>query len=186
MANPQHPIAKRFPMTLADRFARVQRQVQEPILSDELEAFKALSFEDQCHSVVTFGKSHVGKKFLEVWHQEPSWLQWVLKTYEGSTKLDHLKLFHFVQVMLEQEERGLTPKIDPKSNARPKAKAKSSCRLPHPEVPVETHLTTEEDEEPWDITSHQPIQHEEIEALQTRMLNVENTLIEILTLLRPK
>ena len=51
---------------------------------------------------------------------------------------------------------------------------------------METHLTTEEDEELWDITSHQPIQHEEIEALQTRMLNVENALTEILTLLRPK
>ena len=72
------------------------------------------------------------------------------------------------------------------SEGGPKAKAKSSCRLPHPEVPMETHLTTEEDEEPWDITSHQPIRHAEIEALQTRMLNVENALTEILTLLRPK
>jgi hypothetical protein len=159
-------------MTLAERFARVQKQVQEPVLSDELEKFKALSFKDQCHSVVTFGKSHVGKKFLEVWHQEPRWLQWVLKTYEGSSKLDHLKLFHFVQVMLEQEESGLTPQIDPKNNAKPKAKAKSSCRLPNPEIPVENFLPTEVDEELWDITSHQPALHEEIEAVQTRMLNV--------------
>jgi hypothetical protein len=173
-------------MTLAERFARVQKQVQEPVLSDELETFKALSFEDQCNSVVTFGKSHVGKKFLEIWHQEPRWLQWVLKTFEGSTKLDHLKLFHFVQVMLEQEESGMNPKIDPKCNAKPKAKAKSSSRLPYPEIPVENLISTEEDEELWDITSHQPAQHEEIEALQTRMLNVENALTEILTLLRPK
>lgn len=172
-------------MTLAERFARVQQKTQEPSRLSELEEFKALSFDEQCNTEVTFGKTHSGKKFLHVWHQEPRWLQWVLKTYEGSQKLDHLKLFHFVQVMLEQEEKGLTPKTTI-AKSKPKAMAKSSNQLPEPEVPAEILLQVpDDDEELWDLADSHQAQDETIDALQARMLNLENAVTEILTLLRP-
>ena len=130
-------------MTLAERFARVQL-AQDLTLSNELEVFKALPFADQCQTAVAFGKAHLGKKFLDVWHQEPRWLQWVLKNYEDSKKVEHLKLFHFVQVMLEQEETGIMPKpVNKGSQAIPKAKAKgkSSHHMPETENHAETvHL----------------------------------------------
>ena len=175
-------------MTLAERFARVQ-QAQEPAPNSELEVFKALPFEEQCHTAVAFGKAHLGKKFLDVWHQELRWLQWVLKNYEDSKKVEHLKLFHFVQVMLEQEETGNPTKPVHKgyqASPKPKAKGQSSHHMPevgnHAEV---IHHVPEEDEELWDITSNHQVQGEAIEALQARMLHVENALTEILTLLRP-
>ena len=175
-------------MTLPERFARIQ-QAQDPTLSNELEVFKALSFEDQCHTAVAFGKAHLGKKFLDVWHQEPRWLQWVLKNYEDSKRVEHLKLFHFVQVMLEQEETGSMPKPVNKgyqASPKPKAKGKSSHHMPETENHAEAiHHVTEEDKELWDITSNHQVQGEVIEALQARMLHVENALTEILTLLRP-
>ena len=175
-------------MTLAERFARVQL-AQDLTLNNELEVFKALPFADQCQTAVAFGKAHLGKKFLDVWHQEPRWLQWVLKNYEDSKKVEHLKLFHFVQVMLEQEETGIMPKpVNKGSQAIPKAKAKgkSSHHMPETENHAEmVHHVPEEDEELWDITSNHQVQGEVIEALQARMLHVENALTEILTLLRP-
>ena len=71
---------------------------------DPLAEFKAMPFEMMCNHQVDFGKAHLGKLYLNVWHQEQSWVRWVVKTYEGSMNLEPQKFMVFVELMVDMEE----------------------------------------------------------------------------------
>ncbi|CAL1136285.1 unnamed protein product [Cladocopium goreaui] len=188
-----HPI--RVPtakMSLADRFDRVLERSQTYAQGDSLEEFKSLSFEEKCQQTVTFGKTHVGKTYLEMYHNEPKWMKWFLRTYETSQKLDHLKLRHFVQIMVEQEEKGETPPTmtltEPslqmpmfaRAKARPRDQA--SSHRPHEEMTL--HQEMEPDADEWSLASMNPESNEMITALQARMGHMENAMTEILNHIR--
>lgn len=179
-------------MSLADRFERVLERSQTYVQGDRLEEFKSLNFDEKCHHTVTFGKTHVGRSYLDMYHNEPQWMKWFLRTYDSSQKLEHQKLRHFVQIMVEQEERGETPSVlgmpEPAMQMPmiAKAKARPRDRAPSPSTRAESaqHQVTPQDLDEWSMALMAPESHEMITALQTRMGRMENALTEILNHVR--
>ncbi|CAL1156393.1 unnamed protein product [Cladocopium goreaui] len=164
-----------------------------------IEAFQQLSLAEMAETRVTFGRTHVGKTYEELWNQEKGWIKWFCKTYQDSTKEEHRKLLIYVERKVERLElehelptleapavqQGI---VRPRSEAMPKAKSASTP--PTETVTVDDTNISEEIWEPWDVTlpmdgAEMISQQENIGALQVRVLNIENALTEILTLIRP-
>jgi len=181
-------------MSLSSRIDRVLQGNPEGI-----EAFQQLSLAEMAETRVTFGRTHVGKTYEELWNQEKGWIKWFCKTYQDSTKEEHRKLLIYVEgkvecLELEHELPTLeTPTVQqgivrPRSKAMPKAKSASTP--PTETETVDDTNISEEIWEPWDVTlpmngAEMISQQENIGALQVRVLNIENALTEILTLIRP-
>eukprot|EP00435_Cladocopium_sp_Y103_P011404 s6082_g3.t1 len=181
------------PMSLSKRLC----ELRTGAYADPMEEFKQLPFETLCHMKVDFGKAHAGKSYLEMWHQEPGWVKWVVKTYEGSGKIEHKKFLWFVELMVGMEEKGMTPSAVLEEHTRvatqmPVAKAKARFQ----NVPRASHEAMAEmaaqdalaemgetEAEEW-INMVGDSQNEVIDALQARMLNVEGALTEILQHIR--
>eukprot|EP00435_Cladocopium_sp_Y103_P070766 s168_g36.t1 len=158
--------------------------------ADQLAEFRALPWDAMCNQKVDFGKAHMGKSYLTVWHSEPAWVRWVVKTYEGSQKVEHQKFMAFVELMVEMEEKGATPtSINAASAATEqqpilaKAKAKSRSRPVQEDLLV--HLD-EADVEEWMEMPEGPSDNnaEMINALQARMGFLENAMTEVLNHIR--
>ena len=180
-----HPASTPAIMSLADRLSRVQTTFGE----DGLESFKRKSLEEMHAEPITFGRAHLGKTFLEVWTNEPRWLKWFLKTYESSSKTDHLRLIHYCSVMIERIElEASLPEMEPEQmpvvpKAKPKPKARPATQIGSMEPPAEFPRSDEEDLESWGAVP--PIETDEnISALQQRMLHMENAMTEVLSHLR--
>ena len=92
-------------MSLSERIASPKTGTY----GDPLAEFKELSLDDVCNQKADFGKAHLGKNYLSVWHQAPSWVGWMVKTYEGSQKIEHRKFLVFVEMMVQMEENRVTP-----------------------------------------------------------------------------
>ena len=134
---------------------------------------------------MSFGKTHVGKTYMEVWTSSPEWSKWFLQHYESSKKLSHRKMIRFIKLMIEETEthgEGVQQSpVPPASHAtpkvmmtRPKAKAMPmTSSHPGESTAVET---------PWVPSEEQS----EIHALQARMGNLENALHQILQHLVPE
>eukprot|EP00435_Cladocopium_sp_Y103_P019157 s1780_g4.t1 len=169
--------------------------------ADPMEEFRQMAFQDLCHQKVDFGRAHAGKSYLQVWHQEPSWVKWIVKTYEGSDKLEHKKFLWFIELMVGMEEKGMTPSaiLEEHTRARAqmpiptmtKAKAKGQAR-PSQELMVSMQAAEAEAEaaeietEEWInmASMASDAQTEVIDALQARMLNLEGAMTEILQHIR--
>ncbi|CAL1168143.1 unnamed protein product [Cladocopium goreaui] len=54
---------------------------------------------------MSFGKTHVGKTYMEVWMSSPEWTKWFLQHYESSKKLSHRKMIRFIKLMIEETAR---------------------------------------------------------------------------------
>ncbi|CAL1160047.1 unnamed protein product [Cladocopium goreaui] len=187
-----HNRVTRTTMSLADRFERALERSQTYAHGNSLEEFKSLTFEEKCQQTVAFGKTHVGRTFLDMYLNEPKWMKWFLKTYDSSQKMDHQKLRHFVQIMVEQEERGETPPtmcIQEPSLQMPmiaKAKARPRDRVPSPSMTEEMaqHHMMHQKADEWSLASMAPESNEMITALQARMGHMENAMTEILNHIR--
>ena len=97
-------------MSLSKRLA----ELRTGTYADPMAEFRQLPFEEMCNQKVDFGRAHAGKTYLQVWHQEPSWVKWIVKNYEGSDKLEHKKFLQFVELMVDMEEKGMTPTPSPR------------------------------------------------------------------------
>ena len=146
-----------------------------------------MPWEVMCNQKVDFGKAHLGKSYLATWHQEPSWVRWVVKTYEGSQKIEHQKFMVFVELMVQMEEQGVTPPSIETNNPHHmeqqplSAKAKARPKSQPQQVDL-THLV-EEDVEEW--MEMPPSENTEmIKALQARMGFLENAMTEVLNHIR--
>ena len=179
-------------MSLADRFERALERSQTYAQGDSMEEFKSLSFEEKCQQTVTFGKTHVGRNFLDMYHNEPKWMKWFLRTYESSQKLDHMKLRHFVQIMLEQEEKGETlptlamtePALQMPMFAKAKARPRDQAPVHHLPEEMNQHQAMQPDADDWSLASMAPEPNEMITALQARMGHMENAMTEVLNHIR--
>ena len=187
-----HNRVTRTTMSLADRFERALERSQTYAQGDSMEEFKSLSFEEKCQQTVTFGKTHVGRNFLDMYHNEPKWMKWFLRTYESSQKLDHMKLRHFVQIMLEQEEKGETlptlamtePALQMPMFAKAKARPRDQAPVHHLPEEMNQHQAMQPDADDWSLASMAPEPNEMITALQARMGHMENAMTEILNHIR--
>ena len=177
-------------MSLADRLSRGCLPAGT---GDSLDTFKALSPEQMDATPISFGKAHLGKTYRQMWDQEVHCVQWFVRTFESSGKLEHQKLIHYVTMMVERME--LETESEFRQVPQPKVKAKAKS-MPAHTVPL--NPKTEEEEEAWmeSMPLYVPMnvntenihalqQHtENIHALQHRMSGVENAVGEILNLLR--
>ena len=181
-------------MSLSSRVDRVLQGNPEGI-----QEFQKLSLAEMSETRVTFGKTHVGKTYEEVWQSEKGWVKWFCKVYGDSGKEEHKKFLIFVErkverLELENELAPLQQTVEqgivmPRSKAMPKAKATAA----HPaeaSALAESLVMSEGIWDPWEEMEPETIpvgaqQTEAVEALQHRVLNIENALTEILTLIRP-
>ena len=76
-------------MSLIERLQKVSQNHEN---EEFVETFKSKPLEDMGQYPVTFGKTHLGKPYIEVWTSQMPWLKWFIKTYEKSTKVEHQKL----------------------------------------------------------------------------------------------
>ena len=182
-------------MSLSSRVDRAMSQKD----GDSVEAFQQKSLEDMGNYRVTFGRSHVGKSFLEMWQNEKTWVKWFVRTYGDSQKDEHRKMISFVEKMVQQHEQdqGLPPLtgdephqgiVQPRCKGHPKSKAAPTA----PQMQGD-HMTvmSEDPMDPWDVMEPMTLGHqaeglqEEVMGLQNRMTSMENALTEILSLIRP-
>jgi hypothetical protein len=169
-------------MSLTERLSRLEQDQGE---ADAMSAFKEMTLEEMGHVPITFGKAHVGKNFMEIWTLEKKWLMWFIRTYQTSTKPEHMKLVIYTERMVEQaeQESQSSHRQMPVTQPRPKPKAKTQAL-----TPVETPVPEVINEEPWmesDLIYVPPSVHqEEINQLQSRMANLEGALHEILSHIR--
>lgn len=174
-------------MSLSKRLENIQTGAY----ADPVQEFMKLPWDEMCNAKIDFGKAHAGKSYLTAWHTEPAWVRWVVKTYEGSGKSEHIKFLKFVEAMIEMEEKGMTPTTleemegfqgcqGPVMPLRAKAKAMPT----QPAKDLMVHLGEETQSEGW-INMHSDISTEEnIEALQARMNHMEAAMMEILNHVR--
>ena len=176
---------------LSSRLDRVLAQGS----TDSVETFRQLSLEEMGGHKVTFGKSHIGKTYAEMWQTEKGWIRWFSKTYGDSQKDEHRKMLAYVEAMIAQHEEiyemaplqeNAQEVIRPHPKTQPKSKAAPAPMM----MTATTEIMTEMDD-PWDVMDlqtqaaimHSP-QQEMIDALQSRVLNMENVMGEILNHVR--
>jgi len=167
-------------MSLSERLSRLSSSKGD---SEEMEKFKMLSLEEMGSSPITFGKAHLGRPYAEIWNQEAKWLQWFVRTYETSQKIDHMKLLHYVTLMIERSETETPTEPSQMPVPRTKPKPKSQPAQMVSEISDGEEDTWLEMQNPptYSLTA---MESENIIALQTRMNHLEGAVSEILGLLR--
>ena len=167
---------------------------------DGVAAFEQKTLEEMCNCRIAFGKAHVGKSYLEMWETEKGWMKWFIRTYSDSHREEHRKLIIYVEKMVQQLEidNGLPTLeetetqqgiVQPRCKVLPKAKA-SAYMTNQAHLDAMT-VMSEDPNDPWDVmeqihTVPVTMQYQEdMNAMQNRVLAVENALTEILSLLRP-
>lgn len=147
-----------------------------------------------------FGTKHHGYSFLHVWTHDQAWVMWLIQAlYGNSKKPSHVKFLKFIVGMKIDgaELEGISvpvtePALQPISSLplakgagkslKPKAKVKgqASAASATPGSFLE-EIEDFEDEETFELL--QPIETEkdaEIQCLQSRMLNIENALQQVI------
>jgi len=183
-------------MSLASRVDRVMAQTSP----DGVAAIEQKTLEEMGNCKIAFGKAHVGKSYLEMWETEKGWMKWFIRTYSDSHREEHRKLIIYVEKMVQQLEidNGLPTLeetetqqgvVQPRCKVLPKAKA-SAHMTNQAHVDAMT-VMSEDPNDPWDVMEQihtMPVTtqfQEDMNAMQNRVLAVENALTEILSLLRP-
>jgi hypothetical protein len=99
---------------------------------------------------VDFGTKHLGRRYLDVWNGDQSWIMWFLKHYSQSVKTSHRLMVHYIECKIECAEiegkqvmmtvpTSSSPKPSSMAHGKPlhtKAKAKSAP-MPCQEIPIE-------------------------------------------------
>ena len=62
-----------------------------------------LSFEELKHQKINFGKTHVGRTYLDML-TEPKYLTWFSRYYKDSQNVKHFKFLRFLQLHVEHQE----------------------------------------------------------------------------------
>ena len=177
-------------MSLSSRMERVMDRTP----AESIEEFRQLDLETMSQHRITFGRTHVGKTYAEMWDQEKQWMKWFAKTYANSRKTEHMKVLAYMEKALDQYEKthnmvplknpeDLQGVILPKSKCMPKSRA-----MPAHQIPVEVAEDEIDPLDPWDVMDASSTSHvastEMIDALQVRVLSMEGALAEILGHLR--
>ena len=86
--------------SLSDRWSKLELKSTEEFLPE----FGQYSIIELGDTVVTWGTTHKGRRFQEVWCEHQSYVKWFLDHYSKSTKLDHQKFIFFIQLKIERLE----------------------------------------------------------------------------------
>lgn len=161
-------------MSLSSRFDRVVTRQRAVSLTE----FRQMSMDEMDACTVGFGKTHLGKTYLEVWERERSWRRFIINKYATSDmihyfqmKIERLELELALPEMESEEEQNVIP---------PKAKAKAKAYAAPHETPIPDMAS--ETSETWDVMPD--TENQAVEVLQNRMYQMENVMQEILTHMR--
>ena len=157
-------------------------------MAPEMPSLSHLTLEDLSAEIVTFGQKYMGCHFRDTW-EDQEWVQFMVSRYSKSTKEGHRRYLRYVELKveaLEQSQETVPPKSNPQGVLRSQAKAKAMTR--HFGTPINTSLP--DGEADWDIapemyasqiTPDQTIYTaEDMDAIQQRMLNMENALSRVI------
>jgi hypothetical protein len=151
-----------------------------------VESLEHLRLEDLAGETISFGQKHQGRSYLEAW-EDQEWVQFMINRYQGSTKESHRRFLRFVELKIEQLEQAqhvVPPRQHLSGQNRPKAQAKPMAKS------LATPISLQDGIDDWDEESEMFIPvtttyvqgqtSEEVHALQTRMLNMENALTRVI------
>ena len=180
--------------------------VREPSFRKETMRARILLFsleELETHTI-SFGKAHLGDTFQHVWDTDQKWVHWFISHYPTSSKTSHRFFRHFVEMKVERAELTgirvpLTEPIVlpeppassvhgntyPKAKGHPKAKAvaKSTAQPINDQVWQEVRDQAAEEYQ-WiheEDMLNAMIEAPDVSHLETRMLNMENALSQVIS-----
>ena len=169
--------------TMSDWTQRLAK-VQASLPQETPEEIDHLSIEELKLEVMTFGKTHLGRTYEDVWNSSPEWTQWFLQHYQKSSKLAHRKMIRYIKLKIEAMEENPTPgrqsPVLPKGHAAPKAMPLRTKAKAQPSTMMSPEGMEPPPEEPW-VAS----ENAQISSLQERMGLMENALHQILAHLAP-
>ena len=190
---------------LARRLQKIQRP-EQPVLVD----IDHYTKEELSEMKIKFGSTHVGRTFHHMWEVEQGWVKWFLERYSESTKLDHRLFVRYaeMQIKMYEEWGGTVPVLSEKAQTQskqiktlpttkiaPKAKGKSKAAgAPSSSVIPEFLMNDMSQEEEFEfLQAEREAEHPEqalnqvsvnpdpeVQGLQTRMLNLENALQQVI------
>lgn len=182
--------------TLSDRLKKVQTEIAVKSIPD-------IPIQDLEVETINFGKKHRGKTFNQVWMADQGWVQWFISHFHASSDSNHRKFLMFVEKKVSElelwENTILKTNGEPGTSSqqpvqpRPKVNPKAKSKMPPPmdlAAAEAALLEAEEEEEGFDVIdtmempTYQSQEALDVAALQTRMLNLENALTEIVQHLR--
>eukprot|EP00435_Cladocopium_sp_Y103_P071080 s884_g36.t1 len=164
--------------------------------------FTHLSMAQLEETKVDFGQAHVGRTYKEMWVGHQDWITWFVGRFEKSGKESHQRLIHYVKLMIERAEltgtqvpvnKGITITEKPVTKAKAKPFAKKLAN-PSQQAAAAASVWDLEDETEFKIFQEEEfdggmsvtgpeVSHPDVSHLETRMLNVENALTQILGML---
>ena len=129
-------------MSLSSRMERVMDRTP----AESIEEFRQLDLETMSQHRITFGRTHVGTTYTEMWDQEKQWMKWFAKTYADSRKTEHMKVLAYMEKALDQYEKthNMVPLKNPEDLQGvilPKSKCMPKSRAMHEIDPLD----------PWDV-----------------------------------
>eukprot|EP00434_Breviolum_minutum_P025492 symbB.v1.2.022525.t1/scaffold1944.1/size145740/2 len=174
-----------------NQFAQLADQLQLLIKKDKGEEdsmtiaqVMELSFEELKLHTIDFGKTHVGRTYLDML-TEPKYLTWFSRSYKDSQNVKHVKFLRFLQLHVEHMEVAKAS-TTAKSAAKPKAQGKSKSYPMDPHhIPVEvlgpdgSPLTEDEEFPHWETVNMEEANHMEMQELKDRMANLESMLSQV-------
>jgi len=178
--------------SLSQRLKQIQVPT-EPVKVD----FSHLSLSDLEMTKIEFGQTHQGKTYNEMWLHHQDWVLWFAGRYEKSGKENHQKLLFYIQKMVERAELAgtnvpMTKGAPPKSSMTA-SKAKAMPKMT-PQPQIEAPSVWDMTEEEFEIFAAEEAEmalsvaapegnNPDVSHLEHRMLQVETTLSQIITLL---
>ena len=174
--------------SLVERLQKIQ-----VVGMESLADFPKYSIEEMDEMKVDFGTKHLGRRYLDVWTGDQSWILWFLKHYSQSIKMSHRILVYYIECKIERAEmeggqvlvtepvpavKASTAGLGKSFHAQSKAKAKAAPMLCH-EVPIDQSEISSWDMGDAEIFEDMGAKIEQSQ-LVARMDNMENAINSIL------
>ena len=173
------------------------RAIQTPI-EVEVQDLSHLTLEELSQEKVSFGQKHLGQPYAEAW-KDQEWVTFMVSRYGGSTKLEHRRFMKYIDLKVTQHETHQMPipvvppdsvPLQPSAKAcspgmiaaaKPKARGGHSRAIHLPDM-EEGGWSMEPGMEPGMYTSATMTSggNQEMEAMQQRILNMENALTRVI------
>jgi hypothetical protein len=159
-----------------------------------VESLEHLTLSELATEVVSFGTKHQGKTYEEAWG-DTEWVMFMLSKYQSSTKESHRRFIRFTELKIGAMEKnqGITHKDVPILPNRGLQTARAKAKPMAKSLATPSHTSLQDGEDEWDIEHIEPEMYnpgiidappmamtEDLNALQKRMLNVENALSRVI------
>ena len=174
---------------LTARLKAVQSMQEQEVRAD----LNHLTLEELENEVVSFGEAHMGHTYAEAWSDQ-EWVKFMTSRYRKSSKEAHMRFLRYVELKIEtmeaeMQQHPVLPKSQgpmmPKAKCRPKA-APSYTMVHHGEaIDISSQAGAEsvvsETEMYGAMTMTAQVEQQEmIDALQSRMGNMEDALQKVI------